>query len=48
MDYEIVSPYASWTIYRPDIKQWFPPVPCPLDGKLYRWDEPTLAWIELK
>ena len=26
---------------------WDPPTPMPSDGKLYRWDEDTLAWIEM-
>jgi hypothetical protein len=23
------------------------PTPYPADGKFYRWDEPTLAWVEV-
>jgi hypothetical protein len=24
---------------------WSAPTPMPNDGKLYSWDEPTLAWV---
>lgn len=27
---------------------WEAPTPMPTDGKPYRWDEPTLTWIEVK
>jgi hypothetical protein len=40
------QPYPSWTIGAPDWI-WHPPTPMPTDGKLYRWDEPTLNWVEL-
>lgn len=26
---------------------WDPPVPYPSDGKVYRWDEETIDWIEI-
>jgi hypothetical protein len=39
------SPYPSWTL---DANyDWQPPTPKPADGKLYEWDEPTLAWVEV-
>ena len=27
--------------------EWEPPVPYPTDGKVYIWDEPTVAWVEV-
>ena len=38
--------YDSWTLNN-DTCAWDPPTPCPTDGKYYRWDEPTLSWIEV-
>jgi len=40
------QPYSSWTLVE-DTCQWFPPVAMPTDGKMYSWDEATLAWIEV-
>lgn len=38
-------PYPSWVL---DANyDWQPPTPRPDDGKLYDWDETTLAWIEV-
>lgn len=38
-------PYPSWVL---DANyDWQPPTPRPDDGKLYEWDETTLAWIEV-
>lgn len=39
------QPYPSWTL--DENHDWNPPVAMPTDGTLYRWDEPTLAWVEL-
>lgn len=41
------QPYPSWT-WDPALHRWVPPVPYPDDGKEYRWDEPTLSWIEVE
>ena len=38
--------FPSWTLNE-DTCLWDPPTPMPQDGKLYRWDEPTTAWIEV-
>jgi hypothetical protein len=38
--------FESW-ILNEDICNWEPPTPYPTDGKDYRWDEPTLSWVEL-
>lgn len=38
--------FASWTFN--EVTCGFePPIQYPADGKLYRWDEPTLSWIEV-
>lgn len=43
--YNPCSPYPSWIL---DANyDWQPPTPRPDDGKLYDWDETTLAWIEV-
>lgn len=39
--------YGSW-ILNEDTCLWEAPVPHPNDGKYYRWDEETLAWISLE
>jgi hypothetical protein len=36
--------YASWALNESTCL-WDSPTPMPNDGKVYRWDEPTLAWI---
>jgi len=40
------KPFASWVLVE-DTCQWQPPTPQPSDGKMYTWDEDTLAWIEI-
>ncbi len=40
------QPYPSWTLDT-NTAQWIPPVPHPNDGKIYRWDESTLSWVEV-
>jgi hypothetical protein len=39
------QPYPSWTLNE-ETCLWDSPVPYPIDGELYRWDEPTLQWIK--
>ena len=39
------QPFVSWTLVT-DTCQWASPTPYPTDGKMYRWDEDTLAWVE--
>lgn len=41
----VPQPYPSWTASG-DPLRWVPPIDCPTDGKFYKWDEPTLSWIE--
>jgi len=38
------QPFSSWTLDR-DTWLWASPVPCPEDGKPYRWDEDIKNWI---
>lgn len=38
--------YASW-VFDEAICAFKAPVPHPTDGKIYRWDEPTVSWIEV-
>ena len=40
------QPYASWTLNE-DSCLWEAPVAMPDDGKRYRWDEDTTAWVEV-
>jgi hypothetical protein len=40
------KPFASWTLNE-DTCLWESPTPMPADGKIYRWDEPTLSWTEV-
>jgi hypothetical protein len=40
------QPFTSWTLDE-DTCLWNAPTPMPTDGKIYRWDEPTTAWIEV-
>lgn len=39
------SGFASWT-FNEATCAFQAPTPYPTDGKFYRWDEPTLAWVE--
>ena len=42
------KPYASWILNKTTCR-WEAPIPMPTNnGKLYRWDEPTTSWVELK
>jgi hypothetical protein len=40
------KPFASWTL-NDDTCLWEAPVAYPEDGKIYRWDEDVLNWIEV-
>lgn len=37
------KPYNSW-ILNEETCTWEAPIPQPLDGKLYEWDENSLSW----
>jgi hypothetical protein len=39
------SGFASW-IFNETTCAFESPVAYPTDGKMYRWDEPTLSWVE--
>ena len=39
------KPFASWNLNETSCL-WEAPVAYPTDGKMYRWDEPNLEWVE--
>lgn len=41
------KPFASWILDETTCL-WAPPTPMPTDGKMYSWDENTLAWTEIQ
>jgi len=42
-EFILPPPYLSWVL--DDDNNWQAPLPMPLDGKVYFWNEPTLAWV---
>lgn len=40
------QPYPSWILDK-TVWIWYAPVAYPTDGKIYRWDEATTAWVEV-
>lgn len=38
------QPFASWVLNE-DTCLWEPPVPMPIDGGQYDWDESTKSWV---
>lgn len=38
--------WSSWT-FNEELCRYQPPAPRPDDGKNYRWDEPTVSWVEI-
>lgn len=40
------QPYSSWLLNE-DTARWYSPVPYPVDGKRYTWDEATVSWVEV-
>ena len=40
------QPFPSWVLGE-DTCLWSAPTPYPDDGKIYIWDEATLAWVEV-
>jgi hypothetical protein len=40
------KPFDSW-ILDEDTAQWEAPTPYPTDGKIYRWSEDDLTWLEV-
>ena len=43
--YKANPPFPSWTLDEATLT-YSAPKPKPTDGKEYRWDEPTLSWVE--
>jgi hypothetical protein len=37
------QPFPSWTLDH-STWTWTPPVPCPIDDKMYYWDEANKTW----
>ena len=42
----INTSFVSW-LFDETTCSFNPPVPYPTDGKPYRWDEPTISWVEV-
>lgn len=40
------QPFSSWTL-NTTTWLWECSLPYPDDGKVYKWDEPTLSWVEV-
>lgn len=40
------QPFPSWVLLE-DTCRWTAPVPYPMDGSRYWWDEDTLAWVKM-
>lgn len=40
------KPFTSWVL-SPTMYIWKPPVAMPDDGKIYKWDESTISWVEV-
>jgi hypothetical protein len=40
------QPFVSWVLEESTCT-WGAPVPYPTDEKQYRWDEPTVSWVEV-
>jgi hypothetical protein len=40
------QPYLSWSL--DENYDWQAPTPRPEEGKLFTWDEATLAWVEVE
>lgn len=38
--------WVSW-IFNEETCSFFPPIPCPEDGKMYKWDESVKNWVEV-
>ena len=41
-----LKPFESWVLNE-NTCQWETPLPYPIDGKDYLWDEVTISWIEV-
>lgn len=45
-EFYVRQPYPSWTFDEATLA-WSSPVAYPTDDKQYRWDEPTVSWVEV-
>lgn len=41
------QPFESWLLDE-ETAQWRAPIPYPVDGLIYQWDETVLDWVALK
>ena len=41
------QPYPSWT-KDAETYLWNPPIAYPQDGKMYRWNENSIGWVEIE
>ena len=41
------KPFPSWTLNESTC-YWDSPIPMPMDGKIYIWEEQTQTWVEFK
>ena len=41
------KPFESWTLNETTCL-WQAPTPYPQDGRVYRWDEESLLWVEIE
>ena len=41
------KPFDSWTLNETTCL-WQAPTPYPQDGRVYRWDEESLTWVEIE
>ena len=41
------KPFPSWVLNE-NTCLWDAPIPYPQDGKVYKWDEATLNWVEVQ
>jgi hypothetical protein len=39
------TPFNSWVVNE-ETCLWEAPIPMPKDGKVYKWDEETLSWVQ--
>lgn len=40
------QPFQSWSLNE-DTCRWESPIPMPIDGNVYHWDEQTVSWKEV-
>lgn len=40
------KPYSKW-VFNEETLAWDPPIPCPVNGKIYIWNDDLGQWVEL-